>query len=58
MQEPFGGETFSYSLFLVLCNRVCTCSVALFMLLVRWLVPELTPQLLPRILVHAMHTCF
>ena len=35
MQEPFGGETFSYSLFLVLCNRIVTCIVALTMLLVR-----------------------
>eukprot|EP00887_Chlorella_sp_A99_P007813 scaffold20.g7813.t1 len=33
MQEPFGGEAFSYSLFLVLCNRILTCSVALSMLL-------------------------
>ena len=35
MQEPFDGETFSYSLFLVLCNRLVTCSVAITLLLVR-----------------------
>ena len=28
MQEPFGGERFSYSLLLVLCNRVVTVIVA------------------------------
>lgn len=46
MQEPFGGETFSYSLFLVLCNRICTCSVALFMLLVRRAVGHCTVYVL------------
>lgn len=35
MQGSFGGETFTYSLFLVLCNRVTTMAVALVMLLVR-----------------------
>eukprot|EP01025_Chloroclados_australasicus_P060577 TRINITY_DN778_c1_g1_i1.p1 TRINITY_DN778_c1_g1~~TRINITY_DN778_c1_g1_i1.p1 ORF type:complete len:386 (-),score=37.87 TRINITY_DN778_c1_g1_i1:1387-2466(-) len=37
MQHPFGegddAEVFKFSLFLVLCNRVITCSVALFSLL-------------------------
>ncbi len=37
MQEPFEGETFSYSLFLVLCNRIMTCIVAMTCLLVRGL---------------------
>ncbi len=38
MQESFGegeGEVFKYSLFLVLCNRVLTCCVAITLLLVR-----------------------
>lgn len=34
MQGSFGGETFTFSLFLVLCNRVTTMTVALSMLLV------------------------
>ncbi|PSC76775.1 UDP-galactose UDP-glucose transporter 5 [Micractinium conductrix] len=33
MQGSFGGETFTYSLFLVLCNRLTTMTVALSMLL-------------------------
>lgn len=35
MQEPFDGETFSYSLVLVLCNRLLTVCVAITMLTVR-----------------------
>jgi hypothetical protein len=35
MQGSFGGETFTFSLFLVLCNRLTTMSVAITMLLVR-----------------------
>jgi hypothetical protein len=35
MQGSFGGETFTFSLFLVLCNRLTTMTVALSMLLVR-----------------------
>lgn len=35
MQEPFDGETFTYSLFLVLCNRIVTVIVALTCLIVR-----------------------
>lgn len=35
MQGSFEGETFTYSLFLVLCNRLTTMSVALVMLVVR-----------------------
>lgn len=34
MSEPFGGERFTFSLFLVLCNRILTCCVAITMLLV------------------------
>lgn len=34
MQGTFGGETFTFSLFLVLCNRLTTMCVALSMLLV------------------------
>ena len=34
MTEPFGGERFTYSLFLVLCNRLTTCCVAASILLV------------------------
>lgn len=33
MQGSFGGETFTFSLFLVLCNRLTTMSVAITMLL-------------------------
>lgn len=33
MQEPFDGERFTYSLFLVLCNRIMTCCVAISLLL-------------------------
>ncbi len=36
MQGSFEGETFTYSLFLVLCNRLTTMSVALTMLLVSY----------------------
>lgn len=35
MQGSFGGETFTFSLFLVLCNRLTTMTVAFTMLLVR-----------------------
>lgn len=35
MQGSFDGETFTYSLFLVLCNRLTTMAVAVVMLLVR-----------------------
>ncbi len=35
MQGSFDGETFTFSLFLVLCNRLTTMAVALSMLLVR-----------------------
>lgn len=37
MTEPFGphGEVFKYSLFLVLCNRLTSCAVAIYGLLVR-----------------------
>lgn len=39
MVEPFGegekAEKFGYSLFLVLCNRLSSCTIALVMLLVR-----------------------
>lgn len=41
MQQPFGEERFTFSLLLVLFNRVVTCSVALSVLLVRGL--ELRP---------------
>lgn len=38
MTLPFGpegaGEVFKYSLFLVLCNRLTTCAVAVVMLVV------------------------
>ena len=34
MAEPFGGERFTYSLLLVLCNRLTTCSVSLVTLAV------------------------
>lgn len=42
MQGSFGGETFTFSLFLVLCNRLTTMTVAFTMLVVRCL-----PRLLP-----------
>lgn len=41
MQGSFGGETFTFSLFLVLCNRLTTMTVALSMLLVRLSLPLL-----------------
>lgn len=36
MVEPFGteGEVFKYSLFLVLCNRLTSCAVAVYGLVV------------------------
>jgi len=41
MTEPFGepgkdAEHFKYSLFLVLCNRLTSCAVAIFGLVVSW----------------------
>lgn len=35
MQGSFDGERFTFSLFLVLCNRLTTMSLAVLMLLVR-----------------------
>lgn len=34
MTQPFGGERFTFSLFLVLCNRLLTCIVAATLLMV------------------------
>ncbi len=46
MTMPFGpegqGEVFKYSLFLVLCNRLTTCAVAIVMLVVG--PPDSRPQ--------------
>ena len=47
MQGSFGGETFTFSLFLVLCNRLTTMTVALCMLLVR------RPAAAPRPRIHS-----
>ncbi len=46
MQEPFGGERFSYSLLLVLCNRVVTVMVAAGLLVANGqeLAPVAPPQ--------------
>lgn len=35
MAEPFGGERFTHSLLLVLCNRLTTCAVSLIVLAVK-----------------------
>lgn len=44
MTMPFGegaaAEVFKYSLFLVLCNRLTTCAVAIVMLVVSSLTPS------------------
>lgn len=56
MQGSFGGETFTFSLFLVLCNRLTTMSVAITMLLVRGSTIDWQP---PRLFVRrlAAHRC-
>ncbi len=41
MQQPFGDEEFNFSLFLVLCNRLVTCCVAVAMLLVSHTAPAI-----------------
>jgi adenosine 3'-phospho 5'-phosphosulfate transporter B2 len=45
MVEPYGegdaAETFKYSLFLVLCNRLTSCFVAIVSLVVRMVAPTL-----------------
>lgn len=57
MQGRFEGEKFTYSLFLVFCNRILACIVAIIALLVRharlcaWHAHNTLPHALP----HPLH---
>ena len=58
MTQPFGAgiEYFKYSLFLVLCNRVLTVTLALGLLLARLVLPVSAAQYHP-LFVHSALIC-